>query len=406
MRDSFRMLAFAAAAFCSTGLIAASAMAQSSQGAVEGPESLAPPRIAAAKVTTVSFELFRGNRVTVEATVNGHAAPAILDTGASATTLDRAFAEKIGLPAGRKVQGQGAGGAVEAEIVSGVTLEIGGMRYDNMTVGVMDLAPVAKQLGRDLPIIVGREFFNTAAIEFDWAGQKLTITPSSQYRPQAGATLLPVERRGPFDFVKVSVAGLPAIDALLDLGNGGALKLPSDYWQKQPVLANLRYADSQAGGVGGMKQSRIVTFPTVSFAGTTFSNVPGSMGGDSQGGQPQYGANLGIGILKQFDLVLDLGNNRLVLTPLAKPNFERDRSGLRTVQQGGALEVAFASPQGPAAKAGLKQGDRIVAVDGRPIVADFFATEAGKWNLADAGTPVTLSLADGRTIQLALADFY
>jgi predicted aspartyl protease len=366
-----------------------------------------PPRIAAAETATVPFELFRGNRVAVAAKVNGHGTQAMLDSGASATTLDRAFARSINLPKGQPIAAHGASGVVDAELVSGVTLEIGGMRFENMNVAVMDLSPVAAQLGRPLPLVVGRELFNTAAIEFGWAEKRLTITPSSKYAPPAGSSVLPLERRGPFNFVKLSVAGLPTIDALLDLGSGGNLKLPSDYWSKHPVLANLPYADSQGGGVGGVHTTRAVTLPAVEFAGKRFEQVPGILGGDSQGNQPQYGTNLGIGFLKQFDLTLDLGRDRIVLKPLANPpGFDRDRAGVRVITQGSVLEVAFVAPQGPAAKAGLKAGDKIVAIDGRPIGADFFASADGRWNLAAAGTPVTLSVEGGRTVKFALADFY
>ena len=85
---------------------------------------------------------------------------------------------------------------------------------------------------------------------------------------------------------------------------------------------------------------------------------------------------------------------------------DRDRAGVRVITQGSVLEVAFVAPQGPAAKAGLKAGDKIVAIDGRPIGADFFASADGRWNLAAAGTPVTLSVEGGRTVKFALADFY
>ena len=135
--------------------------------------------------------------------------------------------------------------------------------------------------------------------------------------------------------------------------------------------------------------------------------VPGTLGGDSHGNQPQLGANLGIGMLKQFDLTLDLGRDRIILKPLASPpGFDRDRAGVRASPDGTALRVLFVSPQGPAAKAGLKAGDKIVAINGQPIGKDFFATPAGRWNLASAGTPVTLTLEGGRTVHFALADFY
>ena len=406
---ALRVTVLFAALFVSTALAAAPMPAQNDAHPALGKQDRGspPPPTVRGSAATVPFELYRGNRVIVTATLNGHGTQAILDTGASATTLDRAFAKSIGLPAGRPVDAHGAGGSVDAELVDGVTLELGAMRFENMTVAVMDLSLVAQHLGRPTNIIVGRELFNSTAIAFDWQRSRLTMTPATQYVPAAGLTIVPVERRGPFNFVKLSVAGLPAIEALLDLGNGGNLNLPSDYWSKQPVLAELRYADSQSGGVGGLHATRVVTFPTVDFAGRRFDGVPGILGGDSRGNQPQHGANLGIGLLKQFDLTLDLGRDRLVLKPLANPaEFDRDRAGLRAVPAGSALAISFVSPQGPAAKAGIKAGDRIVAINGEAIGKDFFASAAGRWNLASAGTPVTLTLEGGRAVRVVLADFY
>jgi predicted aspartyl protease len=366
----------------------------------------APPTVTGT-AATVPFELYRGNRVVVAGQFNGHDVETILDTGASITTLDRAFARKIGLKQGATVDAYGAGGKVDAELVTDATLSIGGMKLEKMTVAVMDLSQVAQGIGRPVDIVVGRDLFNSTALDFDWPAGKLTITPAADYAPPTGSTVVPLERRGPFNFVSVAVAGLKPIKALLDLGNGGNLGLPSDYWGDKPVLANLRYADQQAGGVGGVHAVRMVTVPEVEFAGARFANVPAVLGPDSKGGQAQHGANLGIGFLKQFDLTLDLGRDRLILRPLAaKSEFERDRAGARLGMVGGKLDVLFVSPQGPAAAAGLKKGDRIVAIDGKPVAEGFYRTPLGTWNRRAPGTPVELTLGDGRKARIVLADYY
>ena len=281
-------------------------------------------------------------------------------------------------PRGRKIDAKGAGGIVDAELVSGVTLEIGGIRIENMTVGVMDLSMVSQQLGRPVTIVVGRELFNSAAIAFDWAQNRLTITPANRYEPPKGAAILPVERHGPFNFVKLSVAGLPVIDALLDLGNGGSVKLPSDYWSRQPALAGLRHADSQGGGVGGMHMTRSVTFPSIDFAGQRFERVPGTLGGDSHGNQPQLGANLGIGMLKQFDLTLDLGRDRIILKPLSSPPGLRPRPGRRARNprwNGTRRAVRLAAgPRGP----GRTESGRQDHCDQRRANRERFLRHAGR----------------------------
>jgi predicted aspartyl protease len=376
-------------------------------GIARAHDGIPAPTVVSMKASAVPFELFRGNRVVVSAKLNGHDVPAILDTGASATTIDRAYARSIGIPEGQKIQGRGAGGIVEAELVSNVTLEIGGVKFEKMTVAVMDLGPVAKAIGRPLPLVVGRELFNNAALSFDWDRNLLTIADSAHFTPPPNATVLPVERRGPFNFVKLSVAGLPTIDAVLDLGAGGAISLPSDYWSKQPALASLRFADTQSGGVGGIHSSRAVTLPSVEFAGRRFDKVPAVLGGDSNGGAAERGSNLGIGMLKQFALTLDLGHDRIFLGARSGPvPFERDRAGVRIEQQGAKLKVTFASAQGPAARAGLKPGDEIVAIDGQPIPADFYSSPLGNLTRAAAGTPVTLGLADGRIVRFQLEDYF
>ena len=77
-------------------------------------------------------------------------------------------------------------------------------------------------------------------------------------------------------------------------------------------------------------------------------------------------ANVGIGLLKQFHVDLDLGRDRIYLAPRKDaPPFDRDRWGTRLDLIGDRLKIGFISPQGPAAAAGLKEGDEIVAVSKR-----------------------------------------
>jgi hypothetical protein len=245
-------------------------------------EELAPPTVTfAAHQHSIPFELFRGNRIVVPAKLNGHSTELILDTGASATTVDKAYARSIGLPAGQKMEATGAGGVVEAEIVPNVTLEVGGMRFEKMTVAVMDLQPIARGVGRPVDVVLGREFFNSAVVSIDWAGKRLRVSSHDAFKPAAGTSEVALAKKGPFNTIPVSIAGGEPIQALLDLGNGGALSLPRTYWGARPNLAGLRYAESRRGGVGGLSPARAAMIPTVTLANRTFSSVPATL---SEGG--------------------------------------------------------------------------------------------------------------------------
>jgi hypothetical protein len=353
----------------------------------------------------VPFELFRGNRIVVAAQINGHETRVMLDTGASMSTLNRSYARSIGLPEGFKIQAKGAGGPVDAELVSGLTLELGGFHAQNASVGVMDLAPVERDLGMPISAIFGRDFFNSAVVSIDWAKNRLSVQSHETFRPEAAANALELTKRGPFNTIKVSIAGAPPIDALLDLGNGNPLILPRTYWGGRPELTGLRSAAAVVGGVGGMHSARAALVPEITLAGATFNAVPAILSESGSDEDPTQMANVGIGLLKQFKVDLDLGRDRIYLTPRKdSPPFGRDRAGVRFDLAGDRLKATFVSPDGPAAAAGLTQGDEVTAVDGHPVTNKYY--EAADWTRAAAGRKVVLTRADGSKVTVALADYY
>jgi hypothetical protein len=353
----------------------------------------------------VSFELFRGNRIVVPVTINGHQTQAILDTGASMTTIDRTYARSIGLPEGFKIKAKGAGGDVEAELVTGLTLDVGALRIDKGNVGVMDLATVARGIGRPINVVLGRDFFNSAVISIDWARKQLVVRSHESFRPDAAARAMQLTKHGPFNTISVSIAGAPAVEALFDLGNGSPLVMPITYWGHRPEVANLKYAGAMSGGVGGVHPARAVIVPTVTLAGKTFASVPAIMSESGNDEDPTQMTNVGIGLMKQFKVDLDLGRDRIYLTPRTDaPLFERDRAGIRFDLFDDRLKVTFVSPQGPAAAAGLKVGDEIVAVDGRQVAHDYYSRP--DWVRGPAGNSILLTRADGTKAKVTLADYF
>jgi membrane-associated protease RseP (regulator of RpoE activity) len=353
----------------------------------------------------VSFELFRGNRIVIPVTVNGHETQAMLDTGASLTTIDRTYARVIGLPEGFKIQAKGAGGDVDAELVSGLTLDIGALRIDKESVGVMDLAPVARGIGRPINVVLGRDFFNSAVVSIDWAKKQLVVRSHESFRPEAAANAMELTKRGPFNTISVSIAGAPPVEALFDLGNGSPLVMPITYWSHRPEVANLKYAGAMSGGVGGVHPARAVIVPSVTLAGKTFTSVPAILSESGNDEDPTQMTNVGIGLMKQFKVDLDLGRNRIYLTTRTDaPLFERDRAGVRFDLLDDHLKVSFVSPQGPAAAAGLKVGDEIVAVDERQVTHDYYS--GPDWVRGPAGRSILLTRADGSTAKVTLSDYF
>jgi hypothetical protein len=81
---------------------------------------------------------------------------------------------------------------------------------------------------------------------------------------------------------------------------------------------------------------------------------------------PYVAGFIGTGVLKRFNITLDYPNQQLIMEPNAnynKPDVY-DRSGMWINQADGMFEVIDVVAKGPAAVAGIKAGDEILAVDG------------------------------------------
>jgi hypothetical protein len=371
------------------------------------------PQIATPTVSTIAgrnaaipFELYRGNRIVLTGRINGVDTPMILDSGAGVTTLDRAFAAKIGLTGGQKISAQGVGGRQDAELFQKVTIEAGNLRLSGATVVAIDLTQVSKAIGRPMPVVLGRELFVNSVVGIDFDRSELTLAPSKDFVAPAGAAEVTLKRDGTLHYMPVSIGDLPPVDAAFDLGNGGAISLSKEYHEKHPAFAALTYAIGMAGGVGGIHENKRVTLPRVRVAGFAFESVPADLGSQPDGPY-KGGANIGIQMFRPFKLTMDLGHDRLWLQRSGKPvNFAKDRTGLFTLLEDDHFNILHVSPGSPAARAGLKKGDRLVAINRAAIGPDFFAGEQAGWARAAAGTKVDVTKADGTTVTMTLADYY
>lgn len=368
-------------------------------------------RIANGAHTTgfMPFDLFAGTRIYIPAEVNGATTEVLLDSGAEMTVLSTSFARQLGLKTEGQVAAVGTGGVGQAQFAKGVTISLGDITFEDMTVAVIDLDGIGQQIGRALPVVLGKDAFNAFVIDVDFPGKRIAFHEADMFEAPEGMVEQPLTSTGSIRAVPMSIEGRPPALFDFDTGNGGTLIVYPAYAEANGLLDRPR-STVMSGAVGGMRESAIMTVARVSIGGMDLNNVPAVVPppGPSAVDSDRVAGNVGLGILARFRMVTDFKRGKVYLSApaetLAQP-FPKDRLGLSLRKTPDAIVVQRVSPNSPAAAAGWQAGELIIAIDGRPHhqlgPQDLRAVITGA-----AGRTVTLTLADGSTRQLQARDFY
>jgi S1-C subfamily serine protease len=121
--------------------------------------------------------------------------------------------------------------------------------------------------------------------------------------------------------------------------------------------------------------------------------------------------SIGGGLLKRFTVTFDYPHQRIYFAPAARTR-ERDgydRSGLWINQAPGGFKIVDVVERSPAALAGLREGDTIVAVDGAHAASLSLGSLRDRLRDASPGTDVRLTIRRERhalAVALRLRDLF
>jgi C-terminal processing protease CtpA/Prc len=113
---------------------------------------------------------------------------------------------------------------------------------------------------------------------------------------------------------------------------------------------------------------------------------------------PAYQGNIGGGTLKRFIVTFDYAHQTMYLKALPEPVADTgvfDRSGMWINAAKDGIEVMDVTANGPAQTAGIRNGDIIAAVDGKPATAIPVYELRQKLRDDAAGTVVVFTVKQG-----------
>ena len=353
------------------------------------------------------------NHLIVDVTLEGKPARAIFDTGGR-NVLTPELAKALGLTETGSLIGAGAGeGTVKIALTRARSLGFGAITMRDQNFSVISL-PSAITHGGDRPVemIVGYEILKRFVTRIDYAARTLTFTPAGAFTYRGNGVAVPMLFDDTTPRVRGSLDGLPGLFQI-DTGSAGSLTLTSPF-----VAANdLRHKYKIAGnvvtgrGVGGYSHSDLARGGTLMLGAVAVSDPVLELSTDTRGafGSREYAANVGNDVLRRFTITFDYARRMMYMerTPAGAFPPPPNRSGMYAQNDDRRyFEVVDVLPNGPAATAGLRAGDHITAVDGKPadsLTADQF------WTLlrGPAGTAHTFIVDRGgtsTTLTLTLRD--
>ena len=235
----------------------------------------------------------------------------VLDSGSTRTLIDKSVAQRLGLKTEEESSLQGAGaGRIPIQAIHDVMIELPGLQSTHYDCFATDLKPLESSLGVRVDGILGYDFFARFVISVDFEKNVVTIELPSAFHPAQNETVLPIEIRNKWPFVKATLkmdGNSPIVDTFfIDSGSSDAVD--------HPIVKSMQNkTPSKSGvGLGTPVEGSIAT-------ASSFEIGPYVLGGpivvSCCGASEATSRLIGTEVLRRFTVTFDYTSSRLFLRP-------------------------------------------------------------------------------------------
>jgi hypothetical protein len=155
-----------------------------------------------------------------------------------------------------------------------------------------------------------------------------------------------------------------------DTGAGLCLLFSSHFTSDSAVFAPKRKkpVPTEGAGLGGKKEMQLTTLRTFSIGPFRFRQIPTYIFDDNCDvtAYPQLGGLIGNDLLRRFNLIVNYARSEIYILPnttFDQP-FDYSYSGVSIALIGGKIVVTDVMKGSPAEKAGFREGDAILEING------------------------------------------
>lgn len=331
-----------------------------------------------AGLATLPFE-YRARHVWLRASIAGGPPQDFLfDTGASVTVLDSTFAAAHGLRTQGYMQAAGAGASGSASFTTLPSLRVAGAGGDgvelrDLKVAVMNVNPqFSRYFWRDMAGVIGHDVISRFATEIDYDHGVLVLHDPAKWRYHGAQPAVPMVMNGTVPAIRGALDGVEGLFRL-DVGSSSTVDVHTPFVAAHGLEKQLRHPIEVSGaGFGGEFSSLLGRLSRMSLGGRTWDDPMVILSRAHEGAfaSDEFAGNVGNRTLERFKVTLDYEHREVALEPGARFP-KRDgftSSGVLLGWYGDHVEALSVLPHSPAERAGMREGDRIVSVDGKPVL--------------------------------------
>lgn len=348
----------------------------------------------------VPFEVHSGH-LFLRVTINGKAPVRMLfDSGGHNVLLPR-VAALLDL----KPEGGGVVGMTRAERV-----ELAGVVLERQAFATIDLGDFLRRVEGlpDIGGIIGYELLRRFPIKLDYERSRAVIYNPAGFRYMGTGTRVPILFSGQHPRVRGQVDGIAGLFHV-DTGSRGSLTLTEAFVADHGLTGKYgaKMETVYGASITGPMRATLARVKSLEFGEVVVKDAVAMLSLRDTGtlADPELAGNVGNAILRQFNITFDFPDGVLYFERNA--NFGKpeayDRAGVWIERGENGFEVIDVMQGSPAAEAGLKPGDVVVAVNGRSWTSIPLSALRAELSAA-AGRRVRLTVAGGGARSVTLRD--
>lgn len=355
----------------------------------EAPENPARIRWPSSGRVRVPLAFVRRSLI-VRAKASGRELDAILDSGASITVIDATTPAAALFKPAAELMGSGSTQAVKAGIGELSSLGVGELVFANAPAASVPI-PALDAMGKRRPeLILGYTLFAAGVVRIDYARSEIVFAKPGTALASPNARSVPLRVASGKLLVSANVEGHAAWFEL-DTGNSGALDLYRKWADAKGIPGN-RAVTKALGRFGAGSGHTTAHFYRLKTAGLGPIDFGGGLVHD--GDPPDVGIVAGLAgnaLFARCDaVVIDHDARKLFFEGACNRPVPENKMMWRFLKKDDKWEVDLVVPGSSTDRAGIKEGDVVLEVGGRPIGDDPAALEPIETQPDGTKVPVVL----------------